>query len=206
MAGRGLCQDMLKHYTEPGVIETLAPFYRGFHVRPSTLIAKIVAHYGSQVVMKIDQTSYDAGLPLDLFRANEELNARKRKHVFEVIGNSEILKNYAEVSPTLDQRKHAIREFLMDLVDKKQIALYDTNLSFSDMVELDNETYLEFFKRLISRYMAMGRLDVRMEIKIIFEGDKRVLEDIQALADHGYGEDLFGNNIVLPTKLNYLRQ
>ena len=29
-----------------------------------------------------------------------------------------------------------------------------------------------------------------------FTGDRRVLEDIRLLAEHGYGEDRFGNNII----------
>jgi len=46
--GRRLCHTMLKHYAEIGVIEVSAPNYRGFHVRPATLVAKIVQHYGSR--------------------------------------------------------------------------------------------------------------------------------------------------------------
>ncbi|MEJ2704569.1 MAG: hypothetical protein P8Z79_19215 [Sedimentisphaerales bacterium] len=43
-----------------------------------------------------------------------------------------------------------------------------------------------------------------MEAKFI--GDKRVLFDIKLLAESGYGEDNFGNNIPLPEKLSYLRR
>jgi hypothetical protein len=43
-----LCQDMLRRYTEIDRIEVLVPQYRGFHVRPSTLISKLVLHYGSE--------------------------------------------------------------------------------------------------------------------------------------------------------------
>jgi hypothetical protein len=34
----------------------------------------------------------------------------------------------------------------------------------------------------------------------------RVLEDIRTLAENGYGEDKFGNNIVLPKNLSYLKR
>jgi hypothetical protein len=37
-------------------------------------------------------------------------------------------------------------------------------------------------------------------------GDKRVLSDIQLLAQHGYGEDNYGNNVPLPKQLTYLRR
>lgn len=67
-SARQLCQKMLKRYA---VIEEAAlpvPRYRGFHVRPSTLVAKIVQHYGSEVKMKLGDETYDAGAPIDLFR------------------------------------------------------------------------------------------------------------------------------------------
>ena len=39
-----------------------------------------------------------------------------------------------------------------------------------------------------------------------FHGDRRVLADLKLLAEHGYGEDNFGNNIALPPALSYLRR
>ena len=47
--GQRLCQSMLKRYAEIDTIQVPVPSYRGFHVRPATLIAKIVLHYGSDV-------------------------------------------------------------------------------------------------------------------------------------------------------------
>jgi hypothetical protein len=70
---------MLKRYAEVGQVEVSVPNYRGFHVRPATLVAKIVAHYGSDVRMELDGQSYDASSPLELFRANERINAWKRR-------------------------------------------------------------------------------------------------------------------------------
>ncbi len=68
--GQRLCQEMLKRYAEVGQIEVPVPRYRGFHVRPATLVAKIVLHYGSDVRMELDGKYYDASSPLELFRAN----------------------------------------------------------------------------------------------------------------------------------------
>jgi len=45
-----------------------------------------------------------------------------------------------------------------------------------------------------------------MEIMATFYGDRRVIEDIRLLAENGYGEDDFGNNLPLPAKLQYLRK
>ena len=58
----------------------------------------------------------------------------------------------------------------------------------------------------VTRLLALGKIDVDSAISVIFEGDTRVLADIQLLAEAGYGEDKFGNNIPLPEKLKYLRR
>ena len=46
----------------------------------------------------------------------------------------------------------------------------------------------------------------RTDLTVTFIGDKRVLADVDALARHGYGEDAFGNNVLLPRELSYLRR
>jgi hypothetical protein len=58
----------------------------------------------------------------------------------------------------------------------------------------------------MARLLAMGKIDVDTHLKAKFIGDKRVLEAIKLLADSGYGEDKFGNNVALPEKLEYLRR
>ncbi len=52
----------------------------------------------------------------------------------------------------------------------------------------------------------MGKIDISVDMTAQFVGDKRVLADIQILAEHGYGEDSFGNNVPLPRQLAYLRR
>ena len=51
-----------------------------------------------------------------------------------------------------------------------------------------------------------GKIDIISDTTVDFTGDKRVLHDIQILAENGYGEDKFGNNIVLPKELSYLKR
>ena len=58
----------------------------------------------------------------------------------------------------------------------------------------------------ISRLQASGKIDIDLDLKVSFVGDKRVLADLSLLADHGYGEDRYGNNIPLPEALGYLRR
>jgi hypothetical protein len=66
-------------------------------------------------------------------------------------------------------------------------------------------TLLEKVISETGRLLAMGKIDISIDMTVQFVGDKRVLSDIQLLAEHGYGEDNFGNNVALPKKLAYLR-
>ena len=61
------------------------PAYRGFHVRPSTLVSKIINYYGGQVKMVMNGVEYNPSTPLELFRVNEEINAIKRVKLFEMV-------------------------------------------------------------------------------------------------------------------------
>ncbi|WP_169247844.1 hypothetical protein [Candidatus Competibacter phosphatis] len=54
--------------------------------------------------------------------------------------------------------------------------------------------------------LATGQIDIKTDLTIAFTGDKRVLSDLLLLAQSGYGEDCFGNNIALPKELAYLRR
>ena len=67
-------------------------------------------------------------------------------------------------------------------------------------------TFLEQVLDHIARLQAIGKVDMDIDMSIAFVGDKRVLADIALLADNGYGEDNFGNNIDLPDALKYLRR
>ena len=53
-AGVTLCREVIKKYAVQGSISVSVPAYRGFHVRPSTLVSKIVQHYGSEVHLVMD--------------------------------------------------------------------------------------------------------------------------------------------------------
>ncbi|MCL2520789.1 MAG: hypothetical protein FWE37_07310 [Spirochaetaceae bacterium] len=202
---RNLCQTMLKKYVEKTSISLTYPSYRGFHVRPSTLISKIVLHYGSEVKMKLYDQEYNASLPLELFRANEELNEHKRKQLVELVSKTKAFKalSAGEVL-NLDKLKEFARAAFFELIEQKELLVYEAAFNFIDIDEIKGEDALSFIKRLVARYMAMGKIDGKLDLKLTFEGDKRVLEDIKILAEHGYGEDLFGNNVVLPKELAYL--
>jgi hypothetical protein len=206
IAATELCRDILKSYAVQGEIVVPIPNYRGFHVRPSTLIAKIAIHYGSEVTMLLGSAVYDASLPLELFRANEELNRRKRDAVARYVMEHKLIKNDAGATYDEPLMKKILRVIFLDLLEKQKIMIYNNDFSFEDLTPYENETLAEFIKRAIALYLAMGKIDIVSDDTVSFQGDMRVLEDIRTLAEHGYGEDKFGNNIVLPPELSYLKR
>jgi len=197
-----LCQEKLKRYAKVGQIELPIPQYRGFHVRPSTLIAKIVQHYGSEVRMHLDDEVYNAHLPLDLFRANEKINARKRRWLTEGIVRLKLVQE--EKSDT--DINALVLGVVLTLAGRGKVIIYEQPLQFPDEPARKQGTLLEKVIDEMARLLAMGKIDVESDLTTIFVGDKRVLNDIQLLAESGYGEDKFGNNVPLPEKLGYLRR
>ena len=200
--GQRLCQEMLKRYAEVGQIKVSVPRYRGFHVRPATLVAKIVLHYGSEVRMELDGEYYDASSPLDLFRANEKINARKRRWLAAEIAQLPVQKNAMKQ----DRVKAAVLDVLLRLAEQGKLVIYEQPLQLSNELTPQEGGLLEQVTAEIARLQATGQIDISTGLIITFSGDKRVLADIELLAKHGYGEDNFGNNIPLPKALSYLRR
>jgi hypothetical protein len=197
-----LCQEMLRRYAEVGRIEVSIPKYRGFHVRPSTLISKLVHHYGSKVQMLLADEVYDAAMPLDLFRANEGINAKKRRWLAKEIVRLELVPETAhgEDVPSV------VRSTVLSLAQKGKLILYEQPLELPEYTGGAEGTLLEKVISETGRLLAMGKIDIETDMTAQFIGDKRVLADIRLLAQYGYGEDNFGNNIALPEKLAYLRR
>ena len=199
--GRRLCHTMLKHYAEVSMIEAPVPSYRGFHVRPATLVAKIVQHYGSEVRMELDGQSYDASSPLDLFRANEKINARKRRWLVAEIGRLPLPEG--ELSAT--QIRAVVMNALFSMAEQGKLVIYQHPLQLSEEFSREG-ILLEKVTAEVARLQATGQIDIRTDLNITFIGDKRVLSDLRLLAKSGYGEDCFGNNITLPREIAYLRR
>ena len=197
-----LCHEMLKRYAEVGEIDVPVPPYRGFHVRPSTLIAKLVLHYGSAIQMELDDEVYDASSPLGLFRANEKINAQKRKWLAEEVVRLKL----AQKQNNQNDINTVVREVVLTLAGQSKLILYEQPLQLPEEPVRKEGTLLEKVVDEMARLLAMGKIDVDVKLKAKFIGDTRVLTDIKLLAESGYGEDKFGNNVPLPEKLPYLRR
>ena len=197
-----LCHEMLKRYAEVGRIEVAVPPYRGFHVRPSTLISKLARHYGSEVQMELDGEVYDAGSPLELFRANEKINAKKRRWLASDIVHLDLVQEEASQRDL----SAVVRDVVLTLAGRSKLILYEQPLQLPEGPARKTGTLLEKITDEMARLLAIGKIDVDANLSAKFIGDKRVLADIKLLAESGYGEDNFGNNVPLPEKLAYLRR
>lgn len=198
---RDLCRQMLHRYSVPGTVEVPIPRYRGFHVRPTTMIARIVRHYGAEVQMRLEDESYDAAIPLDLFRANEKLNAEKRRHI--VLEAVRIL----EDEPLAEGRSNEelVRAVARRLFEQQKLILYDRALSLEGISVSPELPPQQCVVESLQKLLNAGKIDLELEVMVRFEGDRRVLMDIALLAEQNYGEDDFGNNLALPPELSYLR-
>jgi hypothetical protein len=200
--GRTLAQQLLRRYAERGEITVPVPRYRGFHVRPSTLVARVAYHYGSAVSMTLDGETYDAASPMELFRANEAINARKRRWLAQEIG---AFVNSAD-ERLGDDLVRAVRNVLMRLSEEAKVILYEQPLPSIEGPLGGGQTVLSFIVDAVARLQALGKIDIVATVTATFRGDRRVLADLQLLATNGYGEDAYGNNIALPEQLSYLRR
>lgn len=65
-SGKALAVRILNENMETAIIEVGIPKDRGFHSRPSLLVAKIVQHYGGEVKMIVNNDIFDAASVLDI--------------------------------------------------------------------------------------------------------------------------------------------
>ena len=197
-----LCQEMIKRYAEITQVELPIPPYRGFHVRPSTLISSIVLHYGSKVEMQLGNESYDAGTTFDLFRANEVINLQKRRWLKEAIDNLKLIQK----EENQDNVDAVVLGIVLTLAGQGKVIIYEQPLKPPEESTITEGKLSDSVTDKIEKLFRIGKIDVDINIRATFIGDKRVLNDIKLLAESGYGEDKFGNNIGLPDELSYLRR
>ncbi|HUU21839.1 MAG TPA: HPr family phosphocarrier protein [Phycisphaerae bacterium] len=202
VCAQNLCRTMLKRYAKIGRIEVPVPRYRGFHVRPATLVARVVRHYGSDVQMILDDEPYDARSPIEIFRANERINARKRRWLVSEIARLPLVQNGRSEQDV----NILVRRVVLSLAEQGKVVIYEQPLPLREEPLANEGTLLEQVIDEIARLQATGAIDIEAELNIVFIGDERVLGDLELLANSGYGEDNFGNNVPLPEQLAYLRR
>ncbi|THB81656.1 MAG: HPr family phosphocarrier protein [Desulfobacteraceae bacterium] len=80
-SGKELAFRILNENMETSVIEVGIPKERGFHSRPSLLVAKIVQHYGGEVKMHVNEAVFDASSVLDIQWAGGKINKEQIERV-----------------------------------------------------------------------------------------------------------------------------
>lgn len=198
---RRICREMIKRYAEVDSIEVAVPKYHGFHVRPSTLVASIVGHYGCDVTMSCGETTYNAGAAMELFRANEWINRQKRERIHQRLSALPL----DEIEQEAGSKLEAVREVLIRLAEERTIVIHEHPLPLRKMVQKKDAPLLELLRASIAFLLHERKINIESDITVMFTGDKRVLADLRTLAESGYGEDESGNNIPLPPALGYLR-
>ncbi|MCH8193267.1 MAG: hypothetical protein IIA65_04540, partial [Planctomycetes bacterium] len=202
LAARDLCHSMLKRYVEETMIDVSIPVYRGFHVRPATLAASIAQHYGTDVRMELGDESVNVAIPLELFRINEKINAQKRRFLADRIAQLDLAGEYGSIEFMRTQ----IHEALLYLAQEGLIVIYEQPLDLTEEAGSEDDILQKCVVNEVRRLLAHGKIDIRLDMTVKIIGDRRVLDDLRLLADAGYGEDQYGNNIPLPEKLSYLRR
>lgn len=203
--GKQLSEEAVVEYAQVTSKRISIPIYRGFHVRPSTYIAKIVHRYGANVRMFLGDEVYDAGCVFDLFRANEEINMEKRRLISKKLLSSQHLTAITEDSLP-EVIKHELKYLANEhsLVIHQEILPEDLVIKCLDKDELTPEDVRGAINQVIARLLAVGKIDILMPLSVIFIGDRRPLRDIEILAQSGYGEDARGTNVPLPKEISYL--
>jgi hypothetical protein len=200
--GLVIARKILHRYINVVTIEIPIPHYRGFHVRPSTLLSQIVRHYGSEVSMEIEGETYDAGSPLELFRANEAINRVKRQRVSKkVVDFIDNMKNKTGDLYT------DFRHIVLSLAEKGAVIIYEAlDLDKENLNAKSHITLEDYVMEGIARLMSMAKIDICVSLKARITGDERTLSDMAVFAQQGYGEDRYGHNIPLPSALPYLHR
>jgi len=75
--GKDLAHELLNESIERKEVKVGIPKDRGFHCRPSLLVAKIVNHYGGEVALVIGPDRFDASSVLDMQWAGGKIQQEK---------------------------------------------------------------------------------------------------------------------------------
>ncbi|MDX9980327.1 MAG: hypothetical protein RBU25_09915 [Lentisphaeria bacterium] len=191
---------ILRDYAEIAEIQVPVPRYHGFHVRPSTYVSQIIRHYGSEASMELAGSTYNPGSIFDLFRANEAIQKTKREQICDLVAAENT--DHALAADSTPETE--VRRVLLSLAVERKIVIHE-ELVFDKLKLSHDRRLFDLVADAVFHFLRTGRIDVETNLVATFRGDKRVLHDIQLLAENGYGEDERGRNLPMPPGLEYLK-
>ncbi len=207
-SAQDICKQMLASYVHNGSVEVQVPPYVGFHVRPSTLVAAIINHYGSKVTLSLpDGTEYEIRSSLDFPRVNGWIDQQKRDALFSAMSKLDFTRLTAKLEQGIIDKGMALHYALVMLANHNLIRIHRFDYDLHEFTDSPNYSKMEFLGLLgavIVRFQATRIISIIHDVKITFHGDTRVLRDLALLAENGYGENEVGTNIPLPKELAYL--
>jgi len=80
-AGKEWASEILNENINQSEVVVSVPSPKGFHMRPSLLVAKIVEHYGGKVTLCVGENVFDAGSVLDMQWAGGQIHKEMIKEV-----------------------------------------------------------------------------------------------------------------------------
>ncbi len=86
-SGKDLSFKIVNDNMERGTIQVGIPKERGFHSRPSMLVAKIVRHYGGEVSLCIGKDKFDASSVLDIQWAGGKI---KKENIERIVFSGDV--------------------------------------------------------------------------------------------------------------------
>lgn len=86
-AGKKVAYEILDENIETSSIRVGVPVTRGFHNRPSMMVAKIVQHFGGKVELVVNGDRFDAGSVLDIQWAGGKI---QKENITEVVFEGDI--------------------------------------------------------------------------------------------------------------------
>lgn len=89
-SGKEVAFRIINENMERSTIHVGIPKDRGFHSRPSLLVAKIVQHYGGEVKLQVGEDSFDASSVLDIQWAGGKIK-KEEVEIVAFIGDSRAL-------------------------------------------------------------------------------------------------------------------
>ena len=200
---RTFCQQILARYPDD-IREVPVPLYIGFHVRPSTLVAAIVNHYGGDVAMLLGDQEYNAKMAASMIHANGWIDQKKREYIFEQLRTLDLSKQEELLRQGAITIEQALAEVFSLLRQKNLLIFYAEDLPYAEVTRHHSGTFRELLRDAITDFQTGRKINVNMKATVVFRGNKLALDDIAILAAHDYGENHRGEDIALPKELEYL--